>query len=346
MNHYWKRTGKPRLRLPLKCLLAICAGFSSDLRASENPAEAAREQPTEQLTGQPAAPENGATPWTGRINGAARNGTAGADTADASSIAERNAYFGDLHVHTGYSFDAFLFSAPTTPDDAYRFAKGGTVEHLAGFDMTLKEPLDFYAVTDHAFLMGAMPAMKDPAHPLSGHPDAKALTSLTTREDRIKAFRLAVQFLRPDSPRYREIDDPTTTRGTWADIVAAANRHYDPGRFTTFIGYEWSSAPAQQNLHRNVIFQGGEAPIALTRGSFHRTRRISGRGWTFSGNRGWSPSRYRTIPTAPTARCSAGLISKAIPLTPITPKSAFATNPSLKSPRSRHIGNTSGIVAQ
>ena len=175
---------------------------------------------------------------------------------------ERDAYFGDLHVHTGNSFDAFLFSTLATPDDAYRFAKGGTVKHVAGFDMTLKEPLDFYAVTDHAFLMGAMLAMKDPTNPLARHPDAKDLTSLATREDRIKAFRAAVQFVRPGSPRYREIDDPPTTQTTWADVVATANRHNDPGRFTTFIGYEWSSAPDQQNLHRNVIFKGSKAPVA------------------------------------------------------------------------------------
>ena len=175
---------------------------------------------------------------------------------------ERNVYFGDLHVHTTNSFDAFLFGGLATPEEAYRFAKGAPLMHLAGFEMKLKEPLDFFAVTDHAFLMGAMAAMKDPSDPMSRHPDAKALTSVATREDRINAFRTAVQFLRPDNPRYREIDDPPTTMSTWADIVETANRHNDPGRFTTFIGYEWSSAPQQQNLHRNIIFKGEKAPIA------------------------------------------------------------------------------------
>ncbi len=175
---------------------------------------------------------------------------------------ERNAYFGDLHVHSTNSFDAFLFGGLATVEEAYEFAKGAPLTHLAGYEMKLKEPLDFYAVTDHAFLLGAMSAMKDPGNPMSRHLDAKALTSVATREDRINAFRTAVQFLRPNSPRYREIDDPPTTQSTWADIVEAANRHNDPGRFTTFIGYEWSSAPEQQNLHRNVIFKGDKAPIA------------------------------------------------------------------------------------
>ncbi|MCY4531924.1 MAG: DUF3604 domain-containing protein [Gammaproteobacteria bacterium] len=174
---------------------------------------------------------------------------------------ERTAYFGDLHVHTTNSFDAFLFGGTATIEEAYQFAKGAPVTHLAGYEMKLKEPLDFYAVTDHAFLMGAMAAMKDPTDPMSRHPDAKALTNLKTREDRIRAFMIARQFILP-GPRYREIDDPRTIQSTWAKIIEAANRHNDPGRFTTFIGYEWSSAPQSQNLHRNVIFKGEKAPVA------------------------------------------------------------------------------------
>ena len=62
---------------------------------------------------------------------------------------DRNVYFGDTHVHTKYSFDAFIFGTTNSPDDAYKYAKGGTIQHPLGFDMTLREPLDFYAVTDH-----------------------------------------------------------------------------------------------------------------------------------------------------------------------------------------------------
>ena len=81
-----------------------------------------------------------------------------ADTLNANpeSNANRNAYFGDLHVHTNYSFDAFAFGTVASPYDAYRFAKGEAIKHPAGFDVQLRAPLDFYAVTDHAMFLGAV----------------------------------------------------------------------------------------------------------------------------------------------------------------------------------------------
>ena len=73
-----------------------------------------------------------------------------------------NAYFGDLHVHTKYSFDAFIFGTTASPDDAYRYAKGGAIKHPLGFEMQLDDPLDFYAVTDHAAWLGMIRAYADP----------------------------------------------------------------------------------------------------------------------------------------------------------------------------------------
>ena len=175
---------------------------------------------------------------------------------------ERNAYFGDLHVHTAYSFDAFVLGTLASPEDAYRFAKGEPLRHPGGFDMKLREPLDFFAVTDHAFFLGITRAMADPASPMSKHPDARVLTGVATHKDRMNAFRVGAQFTQPGSPRFREIDDPATSRSAWVDIVAAANRHNDAGRFTTFIGYEYTSFSGRQNLHRNVLFKGETAPEA------------------------------------------------------------------------------------
>ena len=77
-------------------------------------------------------------------------------TALPQKNATRTAYFGDLHVHTTYSFDAFAFGTLATPYDAYRYALGDTIQHPAGFDMTLRVPLDFYAVTDHAMYLGVV----------------------------------------------------------------------------------------------------------------------------------------------------------------------------------------------
>ena len=76
--------------------------------------------------------------------------------ASPESNATRNAYFGDLHVHTNYSFDAFAFGTVASPFDAYRFAQGEAIKHPAGFDIQLRAPLDFYAVTDHAMFLGAV----------------------------------------------------------------------------------------------------------------------------------------------------------------------------------------------
>ena len=85
---------------------------------------------------------------------------------------ERNLYFGDTHVHTKYSFDAYIFGTTATPDDAYTFAKGGTIKHPLGFDMQLSEPLDFYAVTDHGFFLGLFEKLADTSHPASSLPGA------------------------------------------------------------------------------------------------------------------------------------------------------------------------------
>ena len=85
---------------------------------------------------------------------------------------ERNLYFGDTHVHTKYSFDAYIFGTTATPDDAYTFAQGGTIKHPLGFDMQLSEPLDFYAVTDHGFFLGLFEKLADTSHPASSLPGA------------------------------------------------------------------------------------------------------------------------------------------------------------------------------
>ena len=98
------------------------------------------------------------------------------DTPDYNE--DRNAYFGDTHIHTKYSFDAYIFGTTATPDDAYRFAQGETIQHPLGFDMKINEPLDFYAVTDHAFFLGMISAWSDTSSYASTLPGVEAFHNL------------------------------------------------------------------------------------------------------------------------------------------------------------------------
>ena len=102
---------------------------------------------------------------------------------------ERNAYFGDLYVHTRYSFDAFIFGTVATPDEAYAYARGGTIDHPSGYTVQLSSPLDFYAVTDHAFFLGHISAMADPDEPLSKHPAAERFLQAESLPERRAAFQ-------------------------------------------------------------------------------------------------------------------------------------------------------------
>ncbi|WFL76223.1 DUF3604 domain-containing protein [Altererythrobacter arenosus] len=179
---------------------------------------------------------------------------AGADVPE-----RRQALFGDVHVHTKYSFDAYIFGIRATPDDAYRYARGETIRHMGGYDIKLKGgALDFYAVTDHAEYLGVLPAMDDPNHPLSLVEYARDMFS-TAREKIAAAFGKVAGTLRTGEP-LAEVYDKDVMRSTWAEIGAATERYYEPGKFTTFHGYEYTSAPGNQNLHRIVLFRGANVP--------------------------------------------------------------------------------------
>ncbi len=171
----------------------------------------------------------------------------------------RNAYFGDLHVHTMYSFDAFIFGTAVSPDDAYEYAKGKPVRHPGGFDMQLRVPFDFYAVTDHAYYLGIIRAMTDPTTAVSKHEAARGLADLSDTASRISKFQEILGYMSSD--RSDDLRDEGIMRSAWEDIVAAADRHNDPGRFTTLVAYEYTSFSGEfENLHRNVIFQSDRVP--------------------------------------------------------------------------------------
>jgi Protein of unknown function (DUF3604) len=177
----------------------------------------------------------------------------------AAMPAARHAYFGDLHIHTQNSFDAFLFNSRATPDDAYNYAQGKAILHPAGYSMQLQGgPLDFAAVTDHAELMGLLPILADPDGSLADLEVARQLAS-PDRKDVVAAIQTLLQIHRFPA-RFPLLSDIKLSRGAWRQTADAAERHNKPGKFTTFIGYEFSPAPGNQNLHRNVIFKSGSVP--------------------------------------------------------------------------------------
>ena len=180
-----------------------------------------------------------------------------------ASNPNRNAYFGDLHVHTGLSFDAYVFGVRATPDDAYRYAKGEMIEHPAGFEMQLKQPLDFEAVTDHAEYLGMLEAMQDPTSAVGKHPLGVQMRGANTSETRRDAFRELLKYLL-GLHKQDDLLDPEVVRAGWETTISAAEHHNDPGTFTTFIAYEYTASGQElQNLHRNVIFRGSDAPDAV-----------------------------------------------------------------------------------
>ncbi|MCY3930274.1 MAG: DUF3604 domain-containing protein [Acidobacteria bacterium] len=185
----------------------------------------------------------------------AAGGAGGAATAPA----DRVALFGDMHIHTMYSHDAFMGTVRTTPDDAYRFARGEAIPHPSGESIRLSgAPLDFLAVTDHAEYLGALPALIDPDSPTYGHPLTEDLFS---GEGGAARARLgALSRLRELAATGDPINGPEVRASAWQRIIEAAERHNDPGRFTALIGYEYTKGVGGRHVHRNVIFRGGEAP--------------------------------------------------------------------------------------
>ena len=168
---------------------------------------------------------------------------------------ERNAYFGDTHIHTMYSFDAFMGNVRTTPDDAYRYAKGEPIDHPAGVKLRITgPPLDFLMVADHAKYLGVFAAQMDPKAPFYGHPDAQDLVPGGTPLDGVVKRLRALEAGNP------EFMGPPVREYTWRKIIAAAEQHNDPGTFTAFIGYEYTPTPGSRHLHRNVVFRGSRVP--------------------------------------------------------------------------------------
>ena len=184
----------------------------------------------------------------------------------------RNVYFGDLHVHTALSFDAYAFDIRNGPDDAYRFAKGGEVllpplDAMGRGTQTLRldRPLDFAAVTDHAEFLGEVDICVTPG--LDGH--EAALCRQFRENGPLGQTQLGISLVAADPMRDAGICGEadrciTAARSVWGSIVASAEAHYDRSpscSFTTFVAYEHTANTGASARHRNVIFKGDRVPF-------------------------------------------------------------------------------------
>lgn len=178
--------------------------------------------------------------------------------AGASADIPTRAYFGDTHLHTAYSPDAGLAGATVGPEEAYRFALGETVTSNTGQQARLKRPLDFLVIADHAenLALAQAIATSDPA--LLADPFGKELHDMMKAGKGVDAFNLLVQKMTKGAEAKIQGD---MLKNAWVIMMALAEKYNDPGKFTAFIGYEWTSQPGGNNLHRVVMFKDDKSVV-------------------------------------------------------------------------------------
>ena len=172
-------------------------------------------------------------------------------------------YWGEAHLHTGLSLDAGLFGNVLGHEDAYRFARGEQIQSSGGLQVKLGRPLDWLAITDHSDMMGIATDIQKGAPNILANPKGKewaegfqqggdaagrAAFDLITHFAQMKIPKELVDQYSPGSEVYDNL---------WNQITSTADRFNEPGRFTTLIGFEWTSVPKGFNLHRNVILRDG-----------------------------------------------------------------------------------------
>ena len=168
-------------------------------------------------------------------------------------------YFGDTHLHTAYSTDAGMTGTTLGPEDAYRFARGETVRSSMGIPARLGRPLDFLVVADHAENLGLAPAIVESNPDLLKNPWGKKEHDLVKKGDIPSLTAAYMEWMKVTAERNDPLREQTAlTTSMWQRITAAAEQFNEPGRFTAFIGFEWTSMPGGNNLHRNVIFRDGK----------------------------------------------------------------------------------------
>lgn len=173
----------------------------------------------------------------------------------------KDAYFGETHLHTGVSMDAFIAGNRLKPGDAYRFAKGEEV-NVNGSPHRIKRPLDFAAVTDHSEFMGEAFSLMNPGAPGYDHPLATAFREVSDLETALKLYgeNVLAPLAGGGDPHPPFFQGSEAIKSTWQLNQEAAEEHYDPGEFTTIHAYEWTSAPGGSNQHRNILFRDANVP--------------------------------------------------------------------------------------
>jgi hypothetical protein len=157
--------------------------------------------------------------------------------------------FGDTHLHTSWSTDAGLVGAQLGPDVAYKVSRGERVTSHLGWQVKLIRPLDFVVVADHAENLGLADFIRRSDPILLANETGKRWHDLNKAGKGYDAF---LEWLRSDDDL---IDDPRMTRAVWSKVVENADKYYQPGVFTTFHSFEWTSHPGGNNMHRVVIFR-------------------------------------------------------------------------------------------
>jgi hypothetical protein len=178
----------------------------------------------------------------------------------ATGSAATRVFWGDTHLHTSFSMDAGAFGNRLGLDEAYRFARGEEIDSTTAGRVRLARPLDFLVIADHSDNMGFFPDLFAADPVLMEDPKGKQwYDMIQAGEGMSVALEIIDSFSRgtfpdklmywPDGPMYRS---------AWDKTIAAAEKYNEPGRFTAFIGYEWTSqVPPGQNLHRVVIYKDG-----------------------------------------------------------------------------------------
>ena len=169
---------------------------------------------------------------------------------------DRNAYFGETHLHTSWSLDAWLFgNRVTDPGDAYKYFQGQPIKHPLGYEIKIETPLDWAGVTDHSEYVGVIRLANDPTSPISKLPAAQPLVLKSDSPEEVqRVFQYGVRVLM-GGPPIPSLMSPEVAGTVWQQNTALANAANKPGKFTAFCSYEWTSMPNSMNLHRNIFFK-------------------------------------------------------------------------------------------